>query len=943
MSTSNEAIDADVILSESQLLQRTLQGRVKLLGELLNQVIREQAGESLANHIKTLHDGFAKLRQKTDDSAQNQQQQKLLDLIASFDAQTLTAVVRAANLYFNLVNAAEEEYLHEHKQSQGWQESFDVCFSDLKQQNFSANALQSLLNKVNYTPVLTAHPTESRRHSVQVILRDMFSELQNVSYQHLQDGLPEAQKRLLLRHIRHLWFTNELRPNRLRVKDEIKNSLQFYHNSLFKAVPNYYREAEAALRKCYPDDDIDIPKLMHFGTWIGGDRDGNPNVTTDVTVMALRTKHQTIIQFYLDKLQELRTYLAHSQQFARFSPALKDSIVKDQSQFPADIVEGASYHFDYQPYRHKLHYIKLRLQMRLEAVQAGLDGKKVNLPEPAYRVSSEMVADLSLIQNSLAANGDSETADGCVQDVIRLVETFGFHLAKLDLRQESTRHSEAMAEILKTTDTNADYLAEDENQRIKILLGLLESQPLNIDANALSNNARDVLDLFLEIANIRREISRNAFGSYIISMAHHASHILEVLVLAHQARLVHRTEQGDWHCHLQVTPLFETVADLKCCETVMQQLFDTPLYLAILRGQEQTQEIMLGYSDSAKDGGMLAAHWQLYEAQKRLNSLAAERNVTLRLFHGRGGTVGRGGGPTYQAIMAQPPQTVNGEIKITEQGEVIAFKYSYPQTAVYELTNGTTALITATQATDKPSAQCEKFSDNMNQLAEYAETAYRDLTENTPGFIDYFYDATPVNEIAKLNIGSRPSHRKKGDRSKSSVRAIAWVFAWSQARHTLPAWYGIGTALEKWRKNNQDGGLVHLQSLYQKWPFFHNLLNNVQISLLKSNIEIAQYYAELSANPEQGQAIFNLIKAEHQRCMQQLQDLMGADQIRQENANQTRLKAERDPYLEPLHHIQLVLLKRSRALEAAGKDSSEWQQPLLRTINAIAGGMRNTG
>ncbi len=941
MSASNAATDADVILSESQLLQRTLQGRVKLLGELLSQVIKEQAGESLANHIQTLHEGFAKLHQNTD-GGQDKQRQKLLDLIASFDADTLTAVVRASNLYFNLVNAAEEEYLHEHKQSQGWQESFDVCFEDLKQQSLSNDAVQDLFNKITYTPVLTAHPTESRRHSVQVILRDMFAELQNVSYQHLQDGLPEERRGALLRHIRHLWFTNELRPNRLRVKDEIKNSLQFYHNSLFKAVPAYYREAETALEKYYPDADIDIPKLMHFGTWIGGDRDGNPNVTTDVTVMALRTKHQTIIQLYLDKMQELRTYLAHSQQFARFSPALKESIAKDQSEFPQDVVDGAAYHFDYQPYRHKLHYIKLRLQMRLDAVQAGLDGEEVHVPEQAYKVSGEMVDDLRLIQQSLDANGDSDTAHSLLQDVIRLVETFGFHLAKLDLRQESTRHSEAMDEILKTAGTENDYLAKNEDQRIALLLELLESEPLDVDASALSGNTRDVLDLFLEIANIRREISRNAFGSYIISMAHHASHILEVLVLAHQARLVHRTEAGDWHCHLQVTPLFETVADLKCCETVMQQLFDTPLYLAILRGQDNMQEIMLGYSDSAKDGGMLAAHWQLYEAQKRLNTLAAERDVTLRLFHGRGGTVGRGGGPTHQAIMAQPPQSVNGEIKITEQGEIIAFKYSYPQTAVYELTNGTTALITATQSTDKSSPQCEEFGNSMKDLAALAETAYRDLTENTEGFIDYFYDATPVNEIAKLNIGSRPSHRKKGDRSKSSVRAIAWVFAWSQARHTLPAWYGIGTALEKWRENNADG-LAHLQSMYKNWPFFHNLLNNVQISLLKSNIELAKDYAELSENPEQGQHIFALVKAEHQRCMQQMQDLIGEGQLRDENYNQTRVKAERDPYLEPLHQIQLVLLKRSRALEAQGKDSSEWQQPLLRTINAIAGGMRNTG
>jgi len=918
--------------------ERALSGRIKLLGRLLGYVIKEQAGETLFNHVESLRTGFIKL-QKNKDQAKTAA--KLTQRISDMDAPTLTGVVRAFNLYFNLINAAEEEFAHKISKQQGWQGSFDVCFSALNQQNVSASDMQDLLNRIDYTPVLTAHPTESRRQSVQVILRHVFKALQDITISDLQDGMDAEREHILLRHIRHLWFTNEIRQNSLRVKDEIKNSLQFYHHSLFKAIPKFYREAESAIAKAYPDSDIQIPRLLHFGTWIGGDRDGNPNVTSDVTADALRMQHQTIINFYLDLLQELRTYVAHSTQFASFSDALTQSLEQDLADFP-DMVKDAAYHFDYQPYRHKLHFMKKRMQLRLDTIQAGLEGNKKPLPSQAYRVSAELLTDLRCIQTSLLENGDPDSANGRIKDVIRLVETFGFHLAKLDLRQESTRHSQAIHEVLHTTAQHTDYLSLDENQRIDLLLSLLQQDALDIDQNKLSSDVRDVLDLFFEIQLTRQQISQNTLGSYIISMAHSASHILEVLLLAHQAGLVHRTKENDWHCHLRITPLFETVADLKCCHSVMERLFDTPLYLDILKGQNCTQEIMLGYSDSAKDGGILAAHWQLYQAQTDLNKLAAQHDVTLRLFHGRGGTIGRGGGPTHQAILAQPPQTIQGEIKITEQGEVISSKYSYPQTAVHELTDGSTALISATYATFHPTTpERLDFIGTMTALAKNAEKAYRDLMENTEGVLDYFYEATPVNEIAKLNIGSRPSHRKSGDRSKSSIRAIAWVFAWSQARHTLPAWYGLGTALEDWRQDNPQR-LQRLQQMYQHWPFFKNLLINVHVSLLKADMALAAQYSQLSENPERGQAIFALFKAEHQRCMQQMRDVLGDDHDKI-NMAQSRSQVYRAPYLAPLHQIQLVLLKRTRELERKGEDSSMWQPALLRTINGIASGMRNTG
>lgn len=414
-------------------------------------------------------------------------------------------------------------------------------------------------------------------------------------------------------------------------------------------------------------------------------------------------------------------------------------------------------------------------------------------------------------------------------------------------------------------------------------------------------------------------------------MAHSASHVLEVLVLAHQAGL---TE------HLRIAPLFETVEDLKHCEMVISSLFDLPIYRNLLKSRRDVQEIMLGYSDSAKDGGILAAHWQLYEAQKRLNQIAAGRNVTLRLFHGRGGTVGRGGGPTSQAILAQPPQTVSGEIKITEQGEVVAFKYSYPETAIYELTIGTTALLQATFTTFHP-MQAERldFLGIMDALARFSEESYRQFTEQTQGMMDYFYDATPVNEIAQLNIGSRPSYRKSGDRGKGSIRAITWGFAWSQSRQTVPAWFGLGSALEKWRDNAPER-LARLQKMYQEWSFFRNLLDNVQTALNKSEMEIAKSYASLSQHHETNE-IFEIIAQEYQRCIVQILNITGQRHLLADNYFLARAQAHRNPYLEPLHHIQVMLLKRVRNLP--NNEAQQWISPLLRTINAIAAGMRNTG
>ena len=900
------------------------------------------------NIVEQLRQGFIELHVQKDRSVSADLRTELLETIEQLPASTLTHVVRAFNLYFSLLNTVEEQFVYQYRKKNiaSWEDSFEQCFQGLKDQGVDANALQALLEKSYYTPVLTAHPTESRRQSIQNILRKIFACCEELCVIEADADIPAELEHRLLRNIQLLWFTNDLRHKRLRVQDELDNGLRFYDDSLFHAIPLLYKDADKALEAVYPEaaKDIDIPCLLNFGTWIGGDRDGNPNVTTAVTLYALRRQHKRIIEFYIEHVKKLRKILTHSNEFCQFDDALLSSIEIDQQAFP-DLKEQFAYHREHEAYRHKLSYICERLKLRLETVNRTLNNATFDLAPAAYKTSKDLLNDLQLIRNSLRHHGDPESANGHIKEVIRLVDTFRFHLARLDLRQESTRHTLALIEVFELAGIDNDYANLNEEQRITCLTDLLQQTPINIDRAQLSEHNHDVVELFFMINQSREEISPRALGTYIISMAHTASHVLEVLVLAHQAGLVSQVNE-QWQCNIRVTPLFETVIDLKHCKSVMSSLFDIPIYRAILRAQRSVQEIMLGYSDSAKDGGILTSQWQLYDAQKSLNQLSAPHGITLRLFHGRGGTVGRGGGPTHQAILAQPAQTVRGEIKITEQGESIAFKYGYPQIAAYELSSGSTALLKATQASltpDQSGGERLDFLGIMDNLSKLAEQAYRRLTEDDK-VMDYFYEVTPVNEIAQLNIGSRPSYRKSGDRSKNSIRAITWVFAWSLTRQTLPAWYGLGTALEAWRKEDPER-INQLRQMYKSWAFFRNLLHNVQFALLKSDMDIAASYATLSEDPAQGKAVHAIIQAEYNRCRDELLLVTEQDELLQDGSFAALSQIRRNPYLEPLHHIQICLLKRIRALNKAGEEdkAEQWQKPLLRTLSAIAGGMRNTG
>ncbi len=519
----------------------------------------------------------------------------------------------------------------------------------------------------------------------------------------------------------------------------------------------------------------------------------------------------------------------------------------------------------------------------------------------------------------------------------------------LDVRQESSRHTEAIAEILKLSNKHLNYQQLDETGRVTLLSELIHNQchDISFDDSQLNENNKETLDVFRVIEKMSDEISPRAFGEYAISMTHEASHILEVLLLATLVGLAGKKED-QWFCRIRISPLFETIEDLNNIEPVLARLFNDKTYKTLLQASGNMQEVMLGYSDSCKDGGILASSWQLFEAQQKVIQLADSHQIDCRLFHGRGGTIGRGGGPTHESILSQPEGTVHGQIKFTEQGEVLSNKYSNPETAVYELTLGVTGLMLASRyqlVPGKSTASAENMAI-MSEIMTYGENSYRQLTENTEGFLDYFYEATPVSEIALMNIGSRPSHRKKGDRSKSSVRAIGWVFGWAQARQTLPAWYGIGTALQQWIGDDAKSSkqrLEKLRDMYQNWPYFNALLSNTEMALYKADMRTAKEYSELCLSKDTGLRIYEMIRDEHDRTLEITLKVANMAHLLDDIPPLALSLMRRDPYLDPLNHIQIKLLKRYRDESLTREEREKWLNPLLRSINAIAAGMRNTG
>nr|WP_087146478.1 phosphoenolpyruvate carboxylase [Crenothrix polyspora] len=918
----------------------------RLLESVLTRVLKTQTQPEVTVSVEQLQKRFAG---SVHDSLPNKRSH-LLAIVENLKPESISGVVRVFNHYFSLLNIAEEAHylgLRRRQAEQGghyWPHSFHDTLLALKDSGVTPDKLQVLLDELLYLPVMTAHPTEAKRRTVKNALRNVFLTHEMLGDKRLKGYLRKDALERLQAQIQMLWKTDEVRGRKMTVADEIDAGLFYFPLSLFQATARVYRNFERSVSDVYGEAaalQVRIPSFLQYGSWIGGDRDGNPNVTSQTTIMALRLQAQTILQEYIRRLDTLHGQFSHSYGLCELSPVFVDSLAADRAKL-GGLIAALEKPYLQEPYRHKLAIMKYRMERSLLQVQQHLRGEPELPDRYAYSDISGFLADLRLIDSSLRAHGDANIANLELHDLIRLAETFGFHLMQLDIRQESTRHSDAVADILAAS-LGLHYSELDENQRLALLSEAVATPGgLIYDRATLSVATRETLDAFDVMANMRREIGVQCFGKYVISMTHSASHVMEVMLLAAQSGLVGRLG-GRWYCHIGVSPLFETIDDLSRIDDVLTRLFDTLVYRELLRVSGDRQEIMLGYSDSCKDGGILASAWGLSQAQRKIIAIAEPRGIKCLLFHGRGGTVGRGGGPTHEAILAQPPDTVRGQIKFTEQGEVLFYRYNNMETAVYELTMGITGLLKASVSLVQ--AVAGDHPDNlalMDELARMGEHGYRELTERTPGFLDYFYEATPVGEIGQLNIGSRPSHRKKQDRSKNSVRAIGWVFAWAQSRQTFPAWYGIGMSLSTWCAGKPER-FEKLQAMYRDWPFFRNLLSNAQMALSKSDMDIAKEYAGLCVDPETGKRVYGLIASEHQRCVEWILEIANAGKLLEDNPVLAASLHRRDAYLGPLNYLQVFLLRKVREVDATQVDENPWLKPLLRSINAIAAGMRNTG
>jgi phosphoenolpyruvate carboxylase len=904
---------------------------IRLLGRILGDTLREQEGEETFELVETVRRAAVRFR-KTQDERDRLELEKMLDALSP--RETL-AVVRAFSYFSQLSNIAEDQHhnrrrrAHLKAKSQPQDGSLHLALERVQARQLDAAALQQFFDHALVSPVLTAHPTEVQRKSIldtQLIISRLLSDRDRLDMtpQELEENEDALRRFVLI-----LWKTRMLRTTKLSVPDEINNGLAYYRYTFLAEIPKIYADLEKELEQRFGTR-LQVPSFLRVGSWIGGDRDGNPFVTHEVLRDAAERHSSVIIDHYLSETRLLGERLSLSSRLVDVSPELEAFA----AQSPDNIVSR-----DDEPYRRAF----IAIHSRMVATGRRLGHRVEHLfPEEydsrPYADPQEFVADLDVLIDSLYQHRAVSLARGRLADLRRAAEVFGFHLAPIDMRQHSGVHEQVVGELFTHGANKPGYDALDEAARRAWLLEALQAgRRMDEEMEKFSHPVQSELRIMHTAADIHRQYGRAALPNHIISKTDSVSDLLEVALMLQQSGLVEAGAEP--LLHLNIIPLFETIADLRGCGVIMDELFSLPWYRAALKSRGDTQEVMLGYSDSNKDGGYLTANWELYKAEIELVKVFEKHGVEMRLFHGRGGTVGRGGGPSYEAILAQPPGSVNGQIRITEQGEVIASKYSSPEIGRRNLETLVAATMEATllhhHGADSTMPEYHRI---MEELSTAAFAAYRELVYETPGFTDYFFTATPIREIAELNIGSRPSSRKASDRIED-LRAIPWVFSWSLNRALLPGWYGFGSAVQQFLAREGDAGLRQLQAMYKNWAFLRTLLSNMDMVLSKTDMGIASRYAELVEDEALGKAIFGMIEAEWQRTVEGLFAITGTTTLLQDNPSFARSLATRTPYIDPLNHLQVALLHRHRA----GDDDVLVKRAIHLTINGIATGLRNSG
>ncbi len=903
---------------------------IRLLGRILGETIRSQEGERVFDLVEHIRQCSIRFHRDEDEAARRE----LESTLSSLPPEQTIRIIRAFGYFSHLANLAEDQHhirrtrAHAMAASAPREGTMVYALARARDAGVARARLQAFFDSALISPVLTAHPTEVRRKSSidrEMEVAQLLAERDRMLF--TPDELA-ANRKALRRAVLTLWQTSVLRKTRLRVVDEVANGLSYYDYTFLRELPRFYAELEDRLGTIDPSwDGVPVPSFLRMGSWIGGDRDGNPFVTAEILREALRLQSRRALGFYLEELHALGGELSIDGRNHGVSLELRALAERSPDRSP---------HRQDEPYRRAISGMYARLAAtawsldRLEAPRHAVGDA------PPYGTAAELGADLKTIFDSLAANGSLPVARGRLRALSRAVDVFGFHLAAIDLRQNADVHERVLAELFSGAGTGVRYRELDEDARVALLLDELKTaRPLASRFLAYSDETKAELAILADAEAAHRRYGAAAVPNYVISKADGVSDVLEVAVLLKESGLL---RPRDGVLAVDIVPLFETIDDLRRCGPVMDRLLAIPAYARLLEGRGRTQEVMLGYSDSNKDGGFLTSNWELYKAQRALVEVFAKHGVRLRLFHGRGGSVGRGGGPSYQAILAQPHGAVQGSIRVTEQGEVIAAKYSNPEVGRRNLEILAAATLEATllQA-DQPAAR-PAFTQAMEELSGHAYRAYRSLVYETEGFERFFWESTVIGEIANLNIGSRPASRKNSRRIED-LRAIPWVFSWSQCRLMLPGWYGFGAAVRNWIATRPKDGLDLLRAMHREWPFFRTLLSNMDMVLAKSDIAIASRYAELVSDAELRAAVFARLRAEWQGTIDALLAVTGQRSLLEPNPLLARSIRNRFPYLDPLNHVQIALLRRHRA----GATDAAVQQGIHLSINGIAAGLRNSG
>ncbi|QJQ05590.1 phosphoenolpyruvate carboxylase [Undibacterium piscinae] len=925
----NTHLYSKVDLSEDDK-DHSLREDIRRLGRILGDTVRNQHGDEIFDLIETVRQNSIRFRRDADPAARSE----LESTLDSLTNDQTTQVIRAFSYFSHLVNLAEDQHhvrrtrAHLIAGSAARRGSLAHTIEALYENGHSTAQLLEFFQTAEVSPVLTAHPTEVQRKSIlncQMAITRLLDERDRMQ---LTPEESAANEEAVGRAVLTLWQTRMLRTSKLSVLDEVENGLSFYDYTFLRELPQLYAGLEDLLAsKDAGHQPVELPSFMKMGSWIGGDRDGNPFVTAEVLEKTLAMQATRALKFYLDELHTLGSQLSMATLLVHVSAELKSLAERSPDHSP---------HRSDEPYRLAVSGMYARLASTYTQLLGLTPAIPASGEAQAYASAEELSADLDIVHASLLANGSAALARGRLRHLRRAVKVFGFYLAPLDLRQNSDVHERVVAELLQAANPEMRYLELDEEGRIAVLVNeISSSRPLASPYLTYSEETQSELAIYRAACTAKQRYGNGAVPNCIISKTDGVSDMLELALLLKESGLLHPAEA---RLDVNIIPLFETIGDLQNSAPSMDRLFAIPAYARLLASRGNAQEVMLGYSDSNKDGGFLTSGWELFKAELDLVKVFETHQVRLRLFHGRGGSVGRGGGPSFQAILAQPAGAVQGQIRLTEQGEVITAKYGNPEVGrrnleVLAAATMEASLLAHTEAPPRP-----EFLSAMEELSDHAFRAYRHLVYETEGFEQYFWESTVISEIAGLNIGSRPASRKKST-AIEDLRAIPWVFSWSQCRLMLPGWFGFGAAVQSYLKAHPDNGLQILQSMFKEWSFFSTVLSNMEMVLAKSDIGIASRYAQLVKDDALRDSIFPRLQAEHALTIAVLKTISGQDELLAANPLLKRSISNRFPYLSPLNHVQVELLQRYRQ----GDPDERVRRGIHLSINGIAAGLRNSG